>query len=347
MKIAVYTIALNEESNVQQWYDSAKDADYLLIADTGSTDKTVRLAKKLGINVVKISVKPWRFDDARNAALALLPDDIDMCISLDMDEVLVPGWREALEKLDNDVTQVTYRYTWSWRDPQSRTQPQTIYIANKVHARHGYRWKYLVHELPFPDRNENHKIDYAENFEIHHYQEIQRNETRYSPMINDAFEETKDEKRYWIYKIDALLGERKNKEATGFVKEYIKKFDKELTDSELSKAYHSLFIASNRKSKRYIKKAHKINPQLRDYVVDIAMYYFVKGKLRSARKYCKIALSITTRTLDYTYQEYVWGYLAKNMLYVCNHNLKFKNRKNKLTLNVGTITSSSFDLFKD
>ena len=58
MKIAVYTIALNEESNVQQWYDSAKDADYLLIADTGSTDKTIRLAKKLGINVFKISIKP-------------------------------------------------------------------------------------------------------------------------------------------------------------------------------------------------------------------------------------------------------------------------------------------------
>ncbi len=70
MKVAVYTIALNEEKHVQRWYDSAKDADYLLIADTGSTDKTVELAKSLGINVIHIKIDPWRFDDARNAALA-------------------------------------------------------------------------------------------------------------------------------------------------------------------------------------------------------------------------------------------------------------------------------------
>jgi hypothetical protein len=36
MKIAVYTVALNEEQFVERWYNSAKDADYLLIADTGS-----------------------------------------------------------------------------------------------------------------------------------------------------------------------------------------------------------------------------------------------------------------------------------------------------------------------
>ena len=52
MKVAVYTIALNEEKHVQRWYDSAKDADYLLIADTGSTDKTVELAKSLGMLLI-------------------------------------------------------------------------------------------------------------------------------------------------------------------------------------------------------------------------------------------------------------------------------------------------------
>jgi len=29
MKIAVYTIALNEEKHVQRWYESVKDADYI------------------------------------------------------------------------------------------------------------------------------------------------------------------------------------------------------------------------------------------------------------------------------------------------------------------------------
>jgi len=73
MKVAVYSIALNEEKFVQRWYESAKEADYLFIADTGSSDKTVEIARGLGIVCHIISVKPWRFDDARNASLALLP----------------------------------------------------------------------------------------------------------------------------------------------------------------------------------------------------------------------------------------------------------------------------------
>lgn len=79
MKIAVYTIALNEVKHIERWYESAKQADYLLIADTGSTDGTIEKAKELGINVISINVKPWRFDVARNASLAAIPSDIDYC----------------------------------------------------------------------------------------------------------------------------------------------------------------------------------------------------------------------------------------------------------------------------
>ena len=98
MKVAVYTIALNEVKHIKRWYESAKEADYLLIADTGSTDGTGDLARSLGITVVEISIKPWRFDDARNYALMSLPKDVDYCISMDADEVLTPGWRAELQK---------------------------------------------------------------------------------------------------------------------------------------------------------------------------------------------------------------------------------------------------------
>ena len=50
MKIAVYTIALNECKFVDSWYNSAKDADYLLIADTGSTDGTADAARTASDN---------------------------------------------------------------------------------------------------------------------------------------------------------------------------------------------------------------------------------------------------------------------------------------------------------
>lgn len=344
MKIAVYTIALNEEKNVEQWYESAKDADYLFIADTGSTDKTIRIAKKLGINVAKISIKPWRFDDARNAALALLPDDIDICISLDMDEVLVEGWREALESMPENTTQVLYEYTWSWRDPQSRTQPQIRYLINKVHARHGYRWKYIVHELPFPDRNIKHVESFVENFKIHHYQDIDKNPSRYSQLILDCFEENQENPRYWEYLIEKYISDN-NAETKETIFKYIKKFKNVLNNEELARAYYFLFLHTM--NKKYLFKAYRIFPNNRQYCLDMAIVYFEKNKLRFSKKYAKKALNINKGEMNHHYKEYVWGYLAKNMLFVCNYNLKFKNRKQKIEFSPHSTISSSFDLYKD
>jgi hypothetical protein len=344
MKIVVYTIALNEESNIEEWYESAKDADYLFIADTGSTDKTIRLAKKLGINVAKISINPWRFDDARNAALALLPNDIDMCVSLDMDERLSKGWREDLESIDPSFTQLHYRYVWSWRDPQSRTQPQVEYPLNKVHARHGYRWKYIVHELPVPDRNENHKEGFLENFKIYHYSNQYENVGRYYDMILDAFKEEKENIRYWVYRIASLMETDKDN-AKKLIFEYLNKFKNEIISLEKARQYKNLFVCTL--NKKYLYKAYKIEPLEREFLIDIAMVAFIEKKYRKCKKYCKKAIAIKKRTLDYQYKEYVWGFLAKNMLYVSNHNMRFKNRKDQLNLNVNSMTSSSFELFKD
>ncbi len=47
MKICVYAISKNEASFVEQFCESAQDADLILIADTGSTDETVKLGSRL------------------------------------------------------------------------------------------------------------------------------------------------------------------------------------------------------------------------------------------------------------------------------------------------------------
>ena len=61
MKIAVYTIALNEAKHVKRWAASAKDADYRLILDTGSKDNTVVTAEKAGVTVATKKFKQFKF----------------------------------------------------------------------------------------------------------------------------------------------------------------------------------------------------------------------------------------------------------------------------------------------
>ena len=44
-----------------------------------------------------------------------MPEEADICVCTDLDEVFHPGWREALEKAWAPGTgQARYRYTWSF-----------------------------------------------------------------------------------------------------------------------------------------------------------------------------------------------------------------------------------------
>jgi len=58
LKICVYAISKNEEQFVERWANSAKEADLLLIADTGSTDGMVELSRKNGVVVHDICITP-------------------------------------------------------------------------------------------------------------------------------------------------------------------------------------------------------------------------------------------------------------------------------------------------
>ena len=51
MKIAVYTIVKDAAPYIANWVESAKDADYLIPGDTGSSDRTVAISRQLGATV--------------------------------------------------------------------------------------------------------------------------------------------------------------------------------------------------------------------------------------------------------------------------------------------------------
>ena len=196
MKVAIYTIALNEEQFVKSWYDAAKDADYLMIADTGSTDRTVELARELGIVVHSIKVTPWRFDDARNAAMALLPADIDMCISLDMDEVITPNWRPSLEKAWKDgITRPRYKHIWSWNDDGT---PGLEFSYDHIHTRKGYRWRHPVHEC-LTAYGMDEVQGWLDDVETHHHPDPTKSRSQYLPLLALSVKEDPNDDRNAFY----------------------------------------------------------------------------------------------------------------------------------------------------
>lgn len=331
MKIAVYTIALNEEQYVQQWYDSAKDADYLLIADTGSTDKTVELASSLGINVHTISISPWRFDDARNASLALIPKDIDYCIALDMDEQLQPGWRAELEK--TTATRPRYTYTWSWTEDG---KPGLQYQADKIHARAGYRWKYPVHEVLVADRIQETMETIG--LEIHHHPDESKSRSQYLPLLAQAAAETPDDDRTAYYYARELFNYGLFAQAKP---EFLRHLSLPTAVWPPEKAASMRYLARIEHGQErldWLLKAEATSPNRREALVEIAQYYYENGDWANQFAYATKALAIKEKPLDYLCEEFAWGdkpydFAALSAYHLGNYDLAVEYGTQALNLN--------------
>lgn len=345
MKIAVYTIALNEEKHVKRWYESAKDADYLLIADTGSNDKTKSIAKKLGIKVIEISIKPWRFDDARNAALAALPNDVDYCISMDMDETLSEGWREHLEKMTAD--QITYMFNLTYRD-EEELHPEARMINNRIHKRYGFRWNYLMHEAIVPSRTKSIAIEFCEGLEISHHPDREKTREQYNQMIEDAYEEYKNI-RYTSYQALQLYSLDRKDEAKPLFKEIIK--DKESSKLEKAQSYRFLSYCVKNFSNFYLYKSLRIL-KTREAYCQLAVNHYSKENWLRCAYYALKAMSTTFRPGGIFESELYWGYLPHNLLSAAKYNAKLfkwskKYKTEKRTVLIGSIIAHNFKIFKD
>lgn len=181
LKICVYAIARDEEQFVHKFCDSAKDADLILIADTGSTDKTVEKALECGAKVYDICIKPWRFDMARDTALALIPGDFDVCISLDLDEVLESGWREEIERVwTAETTRLRYLFDWGHG---------IRFKYEKIHHRHGYRWHHAVHEYPRPDPRLTEVWAETDKLLVSHHPDPTKSRGQYLDLLRMAVKE--------------------------------------------------------------------------------------------------------------------------------------------------------------
>ena len=145
MRVTVYAISKNEEKFAARWVKSMAEADHICVLDTGSTDGTVEILADLGVIVRREEIDPWRFDVARNRSMELIPEDTDICVCTDLDEVFRPGWRAALERAWRPGTeQLRYSYIWSF-DEHGR--PGTEFLQEKIHAPGVFRWVHPVHEV--------------------------------------------------------------------------------------------------------------------------------------------------------------------------------------------------------
>lgn len=303
MKVAVYSISKNEEQFVERWAESAKEADMILLADTGSTDNTVEIAKNLGISVIEIEVKPWRFDVARNKSLDAIPQDYDYCIALDLDEVLVPGWRKHLELMHAmSVTRPRYKYVWSWNDDGSEG---LVYGGDKIHTRKFYTWKHPVHEIL--KRTDNKELGVWCDVEIHHHPDNSKPRSQYLPLLKQSVEEDPfDDRNAHYYARELLIYGRKDEALEEFKRHLSLPTATWKAERANSYRYMSMCVTDRDEIEAYLFKSVAEYPEGRESWVALANHYYLVEDWHGCYFAAKKATAITDKPLEYFNEAWAW-----------------------------------------
>ena len=307
MKVAIYAIAKNEAKHVPAWAASTTDADYRIIADTGSTDDTAAVAGELGITVHHITINPWRFDDARNASLALIPNDVDYCIALDLDEQLQPGWRKELQKAhDAGWTRPRYRYTWSWT-PDG--QPGLVYGGDKIHARHGYRWLHPVHEVITPTGAETQGWI---GLEIHHHPDSSKSRSQYLPLLEQAVREDPSGDRNAHYLAREYFFHGDMDRAAAMFRTHLA-LPSATWAPERAASMRYLAKCEPQHAETWLLRAAAEAPDRREAWVELALLHYHTQQWASCHAAALRALAISERPLEYLCEEFAWGALPHDL----------------------------------
>lgn len=315
-KICVYAISKNEEKFVDRWVDSMSEADQIFVLDTGSKDKTIKKLKKRGVIVRKQKIKPWRFDVARNESLKRIPEDVDICVCTDLDEVFEKGWRKKLEEIWNEKTN-RLRYNYNWKLDENNKPIVNFYIE-KIHSRKNYKWTHPVHEVLtyIGDGIENFQT--TDEITVNHYPDNKKSRSNYLPLLELSVKEDPEDDRNmhylgreymyygkWNECIDTLIKHLNLKRATW-------KDERSASMRFIARSYQHL----NRfeEAKMWLDKAIKETPYLRDPYVERALLEYQLKNWNQVIHYCNQALQIKTHQKTYINEPFSWNHTIYDLL---------------------------------
>ena len=344
-QIAVYGICKNEMKFIDRFYQSIEDADFISIVDTGSTDGTferlielvrertvhhsheeefkieyldgrIRNATDGAMQVHQAWFDPWRFDDARNVALGLIPTDADVCISIDIDEIFAFGWKEEIKRavlqdlqtIGKPADRYHHRFStiwnWEWVEKENAIPNATDHWHERIHSRSGYRWKLPVHEVLVKDGPEN--VRWLHNLKMIQKPDLSKGRSSYLRLLEQSLKEDPNRWKSWSFYAGELSAVGRDDDAIEAIRRA-----KQLPDSDqafLCYQEHSFFRKKNDINAATFSILNAVAlSNAREYRVWLARFYRDINKPREAMNAIMMASEITNKTDGYAYDPTCWG----------------------------------------
>ena len=309
-KICVYAICKNEEKFVDRWMDAVSEADRIVVVDTGSTDGTVEKLRARGAEVYTESIMPWRFDKARNMAMDHIPEDVDICVSNDLDEIFEPGWRQKLEDAWQPCyTRARYLFTWGYT---SDGKPSKQFAMEKIHRRHDFRWVHPVHEVLQYSGKDEDKTVWVPGLVLNHYPDLNKSRGQYLPLLELSAEENSDNDRvvFWLGREYMYYG--KYDECIQTLEKHLKiptaTWAEERCASMrfIAKSYEAK--GDRHKARLWLYKAVGECPTVREPYLQMARLGYLENDWPLVYLMTEEALKITEKSGSYLLELDAWGY---------------------------------------
>lgn len=304
MKVCCYAIAAEEpEAFIDRWLESMKGADYICVLVTKEGDKNWYYFNKKKkdypqLIVAQKTIKPWRFDVARNESMKLIPEDSDVLICTDIDEVLIEDFWDDLRKEvfeHPNFDRIYYRYAWSHDD---NGDPKWVFWYDKITKPKGWYWDYPVHEaLKCPNMaelgyNGEYRLDENKIY-LHHYPDKTKSRGSYLGLLEMRAEKYPDD-LYGLYYLAREYSFKADYEhaLTTAVRLYTRLLRGDPTPEELSARDDMMMLPGvcvmlgdyffrlgmKEDSAFYYKKAIQYDPTVRDGYIKLAQLYAYSDK---------------------------------------------------------------------
>jgi len=165
MRLSCVLIVKNEEEILTHCLDSIKGADEIIVCDTGSTDKTIEIAKKYTDKVFTDYKWNDNFAEARNHAKGKATGDF--ILSIDADHRLltpISKVKEIIGKAKKRALSIKSKSgkNWHWRKVIFKNDPDIFWVGK-------------VHENLNILENENVDIERECGYSVNHKKDPERN----------------------------------------------------------------------------------------------------------------------------------------------------------------------------
>lgn len=324
MKICVYAISKNEIKFVDTWFNSMKEADYVCVLDTGSTDGTFEKLKNLGVISQQKHFEHFRFDDARNESMKLIPKDADICVCTDLDEEFEKGWAEKLKtQWSTGTTRAKYRYTWNFNPDGSEG---IVFLAEKIHKNGEYIWINPVHEILKRIESTNEKAVILQGVQLNHHADITKSRSNYLPLLELSIKEDPRNDRNMHYLGREYMFHGEYDKAIKTLKKHLI-MPNSVWDEERCASLRYIANCYKQENKpkmqeKFLLKALCECDFTREPYFDLACFYFYKKKYELTTVFINQMLKITSRSLSYISSPNCWGYMPFDMLSLCYYYMK-------------------------